>query len=597
MKPRIPSSAALSALFLLLLPPSTSRAQRCVDPGDSADQPGSNRFCGTDLVSGLGGPEGWGDHTTASGGCLSQNDDGSSPEIDIRPYFPSGLNFFGTVHESLYVNTNGNITFGDRLSTYTPDAFPVADRPMIAPFWGDVDIRMADGSCNEPGATTCTSCTPCYVTDDNQVWWHLEEGRAVFTWDEVGYYGCNADRRMSFQLILSSVATCGGAGDFDVEFRFNRCEWETGDASDGSGGFGGTPAQSGFDAGDGTNFVEIMGSRMAGISRKLCEESNVGEPGVWRFQIRSGVIMCPEAGMECDTGEVGVCGAGRISCDCSGDTCTTSCVPQVSAGPERCNALDDDCDGSVDEGEDAELCVSSLDVCDRGVCVPRCFEGGCADGFSCNADGLCEEPACVDVTCPDGQRCVGGTCVGACEGVVCPAGLACRGGRCVDACAGITCDECTVCEDGSCITRCDLGGACAADEACTAEGRCVPAACDGVSCPAGQFCEDGACVDACRDAVCPAGQMCRDGECVQVERPDAGLPAPRDAGGPPPPPDAAIYAPPMDGGAVDGGVDAGRAPSSPDPTCGCRLAGGPDRPTPAWLLLALLGLVVVRRRR
>mgnify|MGYP000039875964 CR=1 FL=1 len=41
-------------------------------------------------------------------------------------------------------------------------------------------------------------------------------------------------------LVLGHGPEQGGAGegDFDVEFRFNRCEWTTGDASGGSGGFG-----------------------------------------------------------------------------------------------------------------------------------------------------------------------------------------------------------------------------------------------------------------------------------------------------------------------------------------------------------------------
>jgi hypothetical protein len=183
------------------------------------------------LISGLGGP-------ASTARSLGMNDDGSSNTIDIRPYFPGGLRFFDTTHTSLVVNTNGNITFSGPLPTFTPNPFPVADRPMIAPFWADVDIRSADGSCTEMLGLTCTSCTPCQPYASNQVWWHLEEGRAIFTWDEVGYYTCKTDRRNSFQLILEAVQVCGGSfGDFNVEFRFNRCEWDTGDASGGSGGF------------------------------------------------------------------------------------------------------------------------------------------------------------------------------------------------------------------------------------------------------------------------------------------------------------------------------------------------------------------------
>ena len=325
---------------------SPAAAQRCVDAGDRADMPGTDRYCGADLIGGFGGAAGFGDHTVGGGvnGCLSQNDDGSSPRLDITPYFPGGLRFFSTTHTSLFLNTNGNITFSDRLSTFTPDAFPVASRPMIAPFWADVDTRMADGSCGEPGATTCTSCTPCYPTASNQVWWHFEPGRAYFTWDEVGYYNCQDDRRMSFQMILSAAPGCGGidGGDFDVEFRYNRCEWDTGGASGGTGGFltgSGQAAQAGFDAGDGTNFVEIMNSRVTRmIGRTLCEDSNVTPaiPGVWRFQIRGGSVICPDAGDACTVaGQMGACAMGRTNCGGAG----TECVPQGCPDDERCDPV------------------------------------------------------------------------------------------------------------------------------------------------------------------------------------------------------------------------------------------------------------------
>src|SRR5690606_21503131 len=158
------------------------------------------------------------------GDCLSPNDDGSSVAIPLAPAFPLGLEFFGERHTVMYVNTNGNITFNGSLSQFTPSAFPVANRPMIAPYWGDIDIR-GDECSGVGGAEGCES------PSDNGVWWHLEPGRVVVTWDEVGYYSCNDGTKMSFQLVLTEARYCGVDGDFDVEFRYNRCEWEVGGAS------------------------------------------------------------------------------------------------------------------------------------------------------------------------------------------------------------------------------------------------------------------------------------------------------------------------------------------------------------------------------
>jgi hypothetical protein len=443
--------------------------------------------------------------------CLSPNDDGSSAIIDLLPAFPRGLRFFDRTHTSTYVNTNGNITFSGALGTYTPRAFPVANQPMIAPYWGDVDIRGA--SCSGYGGDL-----GCSNPSTNGVWWHMEPGLFVVTWDQVGYFLCHDDLKMSFQLILTAVEGCGGEGDFDVEFRFNRCEWTTGDASGGSGGFGGTPAQAGFDAGNSTDFVEIPGSRTDSIHTIMCTDSNVGLPGIWRFQIRSGQILCPEAGDPCDTELLGICAQGTTQC-IGDDLSEIVCIPLVQPTDERCDAIDNDCDGEIDEGDD--LC-DTFQVCDRGHCVDPCSEFGCPDGQICGEAGLCVDPLCVDVVCGPGERCEGGDCFGACDGVVCPHGQSCLGGRCVDLCESLTCDECTVCVDGICELRCQYAD-CAEGQSCLDSGLCVETSCVDVVCDPGAHCEGGACVDSCVGAVCPRGEVCEVGQCVPEPDGDGGV--------------------------------------------------------------------------
>jgi hypothetical protein len=402
---------------------------------------------------------------------------------------------------------------------------------------------------------------------------------------------------MSFQLILTAVPTCGtSAGDFDVEFRFARCEWTTGDASGGSGGFGGTPAQAGFDAGNLLDFVEIPGSRTGSIHTIMCSNSNVGEPGIWRFQIRGGTVMCPDAGAPCDTGEYGICATGRTNCVRD----EVICIPDVSPTRERCDALDNDCDGETDEGDDV---CPVYQVCDRGVCRQLCSEFGCPPRQVCAADGRCIDEGCEGVECDPGERCRLGECVGACEGIVCPVGRTCRSGRCIDPCSEMTCDECTVCVDGVCAFRCDRWP-CPAGEVCLPDGRCLAETCRDVGCLPGEYCLDGACLDACDGAVCPDGEHCELGECLPGDPPgpdadadtdaetDVGTDADADA-------DADAEVEDVPDVPIDFGHDAYRPPAD-DPLLGCDCRAPGARPVaagPAAVLALLVGLVALRRRR
>ena len=210
------------------------------------------------ILNGFGGPAGYGSL------AMSRNDDQSSSRLNL----PFGLNFYGTNYNNFFINNNGNITFNGPVGTYTPSPFPISGQPMIAPFWADVDTR-------------CGSCGSVYVAspDSNTV---------LVTWDQVGYYSNHSDKTNTFQLVLRNRPD-SSAGNFDAEFRYGNLSWTTGDASGGSGGAGGTPAQAGLDAGDQTNFFTLPGSRTAGVVN-LATTTNLASPipGVWSFAVRNG---------------------------------------------------------------------------------------------------------------------------------------------------------------------------------------------------------------------------------------------------------------------------------------------------------------------
>ena len=225
------------------------------------------------ITNGLGGTAGFGENT------LSANDDNSSPQIDLTSIFAGGLNFFGITYNSLYVNNNGNVTFDSNQGTFTPFVLTGAtSNPILAPYFADVDTRG--------GSTTATPGGNS--TGSNLVYWDLDSSTNTFTatWDDVGYFSSSTSLLNSFQLAIIDQ----GAGDFDIEFRYEDINWTTGDASGGSNGLGGTVARAGWSAGNGINFQEIGASGDQSAMLNLENTSNVGTAGLYRFEVRNGAV-------------------------------------------------------------------------------------------------------------------------------------------------------------------------------------------------------------------------------------------------------------------------------------------------------------------
>jgi hypothetical protein len=179
-------------------------------------------------------------------GCLARslerNDDSSTGLVTL----PFPINFFGTTYGHFFINNNGNVTFNAALPTYTPFTINARTPPIIAPFLADVDTRGPASSLVTYSAAPITF-----------------QGRPAFcvNWVNVGYYSMHTDKLNSFQLLLVDRGDTG-VGNFDIVMNYDRVLWETGDASGGNGGFGGTPAGAGFSAGNGNPnaFFQFPGS-------------------------------------------------------------------------------------------------------------------------------------------------------------------------------------------------------------------------------------------------------------------------------------------------------------------------------------------------
>jgi hypothetical protein len=277
-------------------------------------------------------------HMTANGTILQlpgfatnvfpANDDGSSSEITL----PFPVNFFGTTYSSLFVNNNGNVTFGQPLSEFTPSGLTGNNGgiPIIAPFWADVDTTGSGSSLVTFGTDTVN-------------------GRQAFgvDYENVGYFSSNFDKLNSFQVILIDRSDTG-AGNFDIEFNYDKIQWEVGDASGGTDGLCGAvvppacvPAAVGYSNGTGTagTSFQLNGSFLPGAlldggpaaTSLIAIDLNSGTLGQYMFQVRSGVVQP-------STLTVATAGTGTGTVIGNGISCTsgsaTGCTVNPAAGAQ-----------------------------------------------------------------------------------------------------------------------------------------------------------------------------------------------------------------------------------------------------------------------
>ncbi len=155
--------------------------------------------------------------------------------------------------------------------------------PIIAPYFADVETDFP------------TSGQVTYGND-------TVNARPAFgvNWPGVEYCcGSDPTKHNVFQLLLLDRSDVG-AGDFDIEFNYDQIQWETGDASGGSGGLGGSPARVGYSNGSQTagSFFELPGSGVSGsfldtntTSGLIFNSLNSTQPGRYVFQVRGGTVQ------------------------------------------------------------------------------------------------------------------------------------------------------------------------------------------------------------------------------------------------------------------------------------------------------------------
>jgi len=150
-----------------------------------------------------------------------------------------GFNFtlYGSTYSSLFINNNGNVSFGAGISAYIPTGPTGAAAPLISVFFSDVDTRNASSGV---------------------VHYNLSADQLVVTWDNVGRYNSQGvPPSNSFQLVLRSDGYSLPSGEGQIGFFYEEMDWEVTQTS--------TTGAVGFGDGAG-NATVIDGSNTAGMN-------------------------------------------------------------------------------------------------------------------------------------------------------------------------------------------------------------------------------------------------------------------------------------------------------------------------------------------
>lgn len=209
---------------------------------------------------------------------VARGDDTSNLVVNL----PFAMNWNGTNYTQVYINMNGNCTFGAGYTGYDPNiTLAATNRSIMAPFWADVDTRNTAAS-----QVTYSTTTPGSIPQVN--------GRNAFlvNWVNVARYNNQSTPTNSFQLVLVDRSDTG-AGNFDFIFNYDQVTWDIGTSASSvraraGWGFAGT----GFEL-PGSGTAQAGASALLDASPQatsLIQNSmnSGGQLGRYVFQVRSG---------------------------------------------------------------------------------------------------------------------------------------------------------------------------------------------------------------------------------------------------------------------------------------------------------------------
>ena len=176
------------------------------------------------------------------------------------------------------MNTHGIISFQSQFLDFTPDPLPFSSSPLILLFWADTDIRRGGSIHYRETNDTDLLSSALQLLPLEQRSRFRPTSAFIATWNQVPQSDFPSDDINTYQAVLMT----NGLASF-VCFLYENIEWST-SLPHSDNAFISTPAQIGFNAGDGNRSFTVPGG-LTNVTYYMPRMSNVGRPGLFVYQV------------------------------------------------------------------------------------------------------------------------------------------------------------------------------------------------------------------------------------------------------------------------------------------------------------------------